>query len=137
MTEVERTVDFDADADEVWDALVDDSLLEEWFGGAVDLELRPGGALRVTSGTDVREGVVEVVEPERRLHFTWTGDESRPPSTVELELEPGDSGCTLHVRESLVDDVEVVPVAPMAPAFPIGFQPPVAHRAGEALALAR
>jgi uncharacterized protein YndB with AHSA1/START domain len=54
MAEVERTVQFDADAAEVWDALTDAELLEEWFEGEIDLDLRPGGALHVTVGDDHR-----------------------------------------------------------------------------------
>jgi uncharacterized protein YndB with AHSA1/START domain len=130
MTEVERTVQFEVDADEVWDALTDATLLAEWFEGTVDLELRPGGALEVVSGDDVRRAVVEVVDAPHRLTFTWSGDHTHPGSTVELELEPCEDGCTLHVREALVDAVGPTP-------FPVGFQPPAAYRRGEALALAR
>jgi uncharacterized protein YndB with AHSA1/START domain len=128
MTEVERTVEFEAAPDEVWDALVDDALLSEWFDGDVELDLRPGGTLRVGTDHGVREALVEDVERDRRLSFTWPGDVDRPPSTVELVLEPSDDGCTLHVRESLVEAPAPVP-------FPIGFQPPAPG--GAALALAR
>jgi uncharacterized protein YndB with AHSA1/START domain len=131
MAAVERTASFDADEAEVWEALVDGALLGEWFDGAVDVDLRPGGALRVTSGDGVREAVVEEIDAPRRLSFTWSPDDARPGSTVELELEPTADGCTLHVREALLDDL----VAPAA--FPIGFQPPPAYRTGEARALAR
>jgi uncharacterized protein YndB with AHSA1/START domain len=130
MTEVERTVRFAADATELWDAMIDAALLEEWFGGDVSIDLRPGGALRVVSDAAVREAVVDDVDPARRLAFTWSSDDGGPGSTVEIELEPFDDGCALHVREVLVEGA-----APNA--FPIGFQPPPAYRTGEALALAR
>ncbi len=130
MTEVERTVELEADADEVWDAITDAALLDEWFDGDVDVDLQPGGTLRVTSGAGVREGTVGDVDPPHRLTFTWHGDGDRPESTVELELEPAPDGCRLRVREALVD--ELAPVA-----FPIGFQPPPRYRTGEARALAR
>jgi uncharacterized protein YndB with AHSA1/START domain len=130
MTEIERTVELDAGADEVWDALTDAALLDVWIDGDVDLELRPGGALRVTSGDDVREGVVDDVDVPHRLSFTWTGDDARPGSTVEFVLEPAPGGCRLRVREALVDLDEPVP-------FPIGFQPPPRYRTGGTLALAR
>jgi uncharacterized protein YndB with AHSA1/START domain len=130
MTEVERTVDLDAAADEVWDALTDAALLDEWFDGDVDLDLRPGGAMRVTSGDGVREAVVDDVDAPHRLTFTWTGDDEHLGSTVEFVLEPSPGGCRLRVREALVDVFEPA-------AFPIGFQPPPRYRTGEALALAR
>jgi uncharacterized protein YndB with AHSA1/START domain len=134
MGEVERRVDFDAGADEVWDALTDEDLLGEWFDGRVALRLEPGGVLRVEGDDGVREARVETVEPARRLTFTWFADEGAPASTVELELCPQAGGCTLHVRERLVDEA----ADPIAEPFPIGFRAPVrAPRQGDALALAR
>jgi uncharacterized protein YndB with AHSA1/START domain len=130
MAEIDRTVQFEADADEVWGALTDSALLDEWFDGAVDIELCPGGALRVTSGDDVREAVVHDVDPPRRLSFTWRAHDDYPASTVELELETCEDGCRLRVREERIDVVE-------RSRFPVGFQPPPAYRTGEALALAR
>jgi uncharacterized protein YndB with AHSA1/START domain len=132
MTEVERTVELDAGADEVWDALTDAALLDEWFDGAVDVDLQPGGALRVTTRDHVREGVVEDVDAPHRLTFTWADDDEQPGSTVEFVLEPLPGGCRLRVREALIDVF-----TPRA--FPIGFQPPPRYRTrtGEARALAR
>jgi uncharacterized protein YndB with AHSA1/START domain len=129
MTEVERTTQFDVDADDVWDALVDETLLAEWFGGDVSLDLRPGGTLRVTTERGVRDAVVDDVDAPTHFSFTWIGERGQPTSQVDVELERGLEGCRLRVREVLV----------LQPAFPIGFQPPRARsqRHGKALALAR
>jgi uncharacterized protein YndB with AHSA1/START domain len=142
--DVQRSMTFPVSVDELWDAICDETLLEEWFAGTVEADIRPGGTLRVTDGDGVRNAVVETVEPQRRLRFTWTDDPASPASTVELELEPCDDGCELHVRESLpevADQSDELEVIAIAPALPIGFQPPAppaAMRAGgTARALAR
>lgn len=134
MTEIERSLHVPAPPDAVWDALADPELLGEWFGGDVDVDLRGGGTLRVAGADGVsRHAVVETVEPGRRLSFTWADDDGRPPSSVEIDLEPVEGGCDVHVREVLLEAPDPGP-APVP--FPIGFQAP-AHPAGDARALAR
>lgn len=97
-TTLERTVDVPADADAVWDEIIDGSWL-----GADELDARPGGVVHVDDESGVRFGVVEEVEPARRLTFWWAGDDDAPPSYVELVLEPLGDGTRIRVRESLVD----------------------------------
>jgi uncharacterized protein YndB with AHSA1/START domain len=147
---VERSLQFPAGAAEVWDALCDPALLADWFGGDVVLDLRPGGAL-VVGGPDgsERRAAIDDVSPPDRLAFTWEGDDQRPASTVAIELEPNAGGCTVRVRETLVEvegEGEVEGLLPRAHAderVAIGFQPPArpadgsGTRRGEALALAR
>jgi uncharacterized protein YndB with AHSA1/START domain len=127
MTEVERTAHFPVPAAELWEALTDAALLAEWFGGAViDIDLRPGGTMRFVDGDYTRTAVVEEVDPDRRLAFTWSDDNEAAGSRVEIdviELDEGES--ELRVREALVgdiDDLEMLEVA--VERFPIGFQPP-------------
>ncbi len=90
--DIERTIDLPADADAVWEEVVDGS----WFG-VDDLDASPGGRVQ---GPD-RQGVVEDVEPGQRLTFWWTGEDA-PPSFVEITLEPIDVGTRVTVREVLV-----------------------------------
>jgi uncharacterized protein YndB with AHSA1/START domain len=135
MTEVERTERFPIDADGLWEALTDPELLREWFapsdGGTVDIDLQPGGTMRFGEGERARTAVVEEVEDGRRLAFTWN-DDSAGVSRVEIDVTDVDGGSELHVRESLLEEVEVVEVdrdlhdedeIAFVP-FPIGFQPP-------------
>jgi uncharacterized protein YndB with AHSA1/START domain len=132
-TEVERSVALPAPPEDVWDAIVDPDLLGEWFGGTVEVDLEPGGELRVSddAGTDGRRAVVETVDAPTRLTFTWVDD--GPPSTVEITLVPNDDGCEVRVTERLL---EVAPAPASVPApFPVGFQGPA--RPAEARALAR
>src|SRR5437764_14544219 len=103
---------------ELWDVLSDTALLGVWFDGEVALDLRSGGALIVTGADgETRAAVIDEVAAPRRLAFTWQGDGAVPASTVEIELEPGEGGCGLRIRETLIEVPEPVP-------FPIGFQPP-------------
>src|SRR5690348_15792766 len=111
MTEVERTERYPVLADELWEALTDPALLEEWFGsgagaGDTDVDLRPGGTMRFGDGYDSRTALVEEVDPGRRLSFILSDGEG-PGSRVEIdvvELEDGES--ELRVREALVDEID-------------------------------
>src|SRR5450631_424895 len=75
--QIERDLRLPAPTPEVWAALTDPALLEQWLADEVELHLRPGGDARFRSGAIVREGWVEEVLPPRsetgsgRLAFWW------------------------------------------------------------------
>ncbi len=105
--QIERDLHLAAPTSEVWDALTDPALLEQWLADeVVELNLRPGGDARFRSGDVVREGWVEEVLPPRsengsgRLAFWWAvGDE--PASRVEIRLTPlRGAGTLVRVVES-------------------------------------
>lgn len=107
---IERTVELPASAGEVWAELTEPDRLSAWFGARVDLELRPGGRVSVVAPDgSQRLGVVETVEPARRLAFRWApfsraadGTPAlRPPGRVEFVLEARDDGTLLAVTETL------------------------------------
>jgi uncharacterized protein YndB with AHSA1/START domain len=106
--EVERTVDLPATTDDVWEEVV----AGDWLGDDVEIDPRPGGALRV----DEKVGIVEHADAPRRLSFWWTepsGDGS--PSRVDLELLPLDAGTRLRVRESRPElDIRAAARGPVA-----------------------
>lgn len=97
---VERSIELPVEADEVWEALVDDELLSDWLGDDVSLDPEPGGVLDVREGGEHRVGVVERVEPGRHLGLRWW-PESRPDETseVDLVLVPVTTGTRLTVIE--------------------------------------
>jgi uncharacterized protein YndB with AHSA1/START domain len=102
VARVERSVVLDSDVERVWDAVVDDA--SSWFGGDVDIDARPGGAVTVRDEDGERRGTVEVCEPQRSLAFrVWTSPLDGPMegSRVEIHLEPlDDSHTALTVVET-------------------------------------
>ena len=100
--EVRREVELEAAPEEVWRALVDPGLLEEWLADEVEMEPIPGSPARFRSGGEEREGTVLRVEAEHRLAFTW----SRPgeaPSEVELTIDAvGERARLVVVERALV-----------------------------------
>lgn len=95
--EIKREIELPSPPDEVWRALTDEDELEEWFANDVELDPRPGGegVFRWDDGEE-RHALVEEVDPERRLAFTW--DDGR----VEIELEETPAGTRVTVVESPV-----------------------------------
>lgn len=93
---VRREIMLPSEPGEVWSALTEAERLEEWFASDVELDPVPGGEgiFRWGDGEE-RQAVVEEVDPERRLAFTW--EESR----VVIELEPAEDGTRLVVTETL------------------------------------
>ena len=95
---VERTIELAAPAEQVWEEL------PVLLGDDARLVAEPGAPLRVDGPGGDRYGVIEDVEPARRLTFWWTaveGDDA--PSYVEIDLEPCPVGTLLRVRERRVD----------------------------------
>ena len=93
----------DAPPDAVFAYFVDPARYRRWKGEDAELDARPGGAYRVRMprGGTVR-GEYTVVEPPRRLVFTWgwEGDEAVPPgsTTVEVTLEPDGDATVVRLR---------------------------------------
>jgi uncharacterized protein YndB with AHSA1/START domain len=89
-----------AKPDEVFPYLTDAALMVRWMGDWVDLDPEPGGTFAVDfEGVPVR-GEYRVVEPPRRVVFTWGAPGSAVPpgsSTVEITLEPDGDGTLLQL----------------------------------------
>jgi uncharacterized protein YndB with AHSA1/START domain len=62
--------------EKVWLAVTAPEHLGAWFPSPVELDLRPGGAMRFTAfaGDAAADGTVEEVEPPRLLVFSWGED---------------------------------------------------------------
>jgi uncharacterized protein YndB with AHSA1/START domain len=109
---VEREVELGATPDDVWSALTEPARLEEWLGGDVDVDVRPGGTGTLVDPDGRRHAVlVEDVVPGHRLGLWWWpddgGDGDEPASAVSFELEPLDAG-----RRTLLRIVERPALAP-------------------------
>jgi uncharacterized protein YndB with AHSA1/START domain len=111
---IERTVELAHPPARVWAALTTAEGLGSWFGQEADIDLRPGGAARMswTDGYTVQMRVERVEEPSV-FGFTWQIKglpEDDPRRTyVEFTLEPDGAGTRLTVVETgfaqLPDDV--------------------------------
>ena len=97
--EIEREIVVPASADEVWEALTEPDLLEEWFATEVDLDAQPGGSgvFRWGNGEE-RRAVVREAEPGERLVLEWEDE-----GEVVLELEEVEGGTRVHVVERAPD----------------------------------
>jgi len=98
---LERTVDVDLSASEVWELLVDDEERAAWFGGPTELDAVPGGDAEFTDPDGTRRrAVVDEVAPGRLLSWTWwpeDGDGAMSQVTIELRPLPG--GTQVEVTE--------------------------------------
>jgi uncharacterized protein YndB with AHSA1/START domain len=90
--EVEREIELPAEPDEAWESVVDG----EWLGGEAEIDLVPGGDLRIGD----REGWVEEVEPGERLSFWWRLPDQEVATRVEITLTETDEGTLIRVVET-------------------------------------
>ena len=99
---VEQTIDLDAPAADVWEAVTEPDALAHWLGADVQLDLVVTGTGRVVEhdGT-VREVLVTDVEPGRRVAWHWWSDDGEL-SSVELTLEPLVDATRVRVVEILL-----------------------------------
>jgi uncharacterized protein YndB with AHSA1/START domain len=97
---VEREIMLPVPAAAVWTALTEADALEQWFGGRVAIDPRPGGAVSV-SGARERRGIVEVADEPRRLAFTWwpAGSGGDEATTVLIELVEAGGSTAVRVTE--------------------------------------
>ena len=89
MPVVNREVVLPVPRERAWELVTDPAELETWLADDVEFSPEEGAPLRI----DDREGVVEHVEDEQRIVFTW-GD-----SMVEWVLEDHLAGTRFVVTE--------------------------------------
>ena len=102
---IERTIEVAHTSDRVWTALTTAEGLASWFGQTATIDLRPGGAARMTwdDGHEV-DMRVERVEQPSVFGFTWqmggVPDDDPRRTYVEFTLEPLATGTRLTVVET-------------------------------------
>jgi uncharacterized protein YndB with AHSA1/START domain len=102
---IERVVEIAHPPAKVWAALTTAEGLASWFGDQATIDLRPGGAARMTFGSGhVAEMRVERVEEPTVFGFTWhiyglPADDPRR-TYVEFTLAPAGQGTRLIMVES-------------------------------------
>ena len=110
MSERERTIvevstRVDAPPEVVFSYLVDPERYARWMGASAELDPQPGGGYRVTMPIGVHAaGEYRVVDPPRRLVFTfgWEENEDVPTGSTEVEitLEPDGDATVVRLRHS-------------------------------------
>ena len=97
---------------EAWRWWTEPALLVRWMGSVAEVDLRPGGAIRIAYGNGaVMAGELVTLDPPRRLDFTWGWEDPaevvRPgESRVEVVFEPVDGGTRVVVRHHDLPDGE-------------------------------
>ena len=97
---------------EAWRWWTDPALLVRWMGSVAEVDLRPGGAIRIAYGNGaVMAGELVTLDPPRRLVFTWGWEDRaeivRPgQSEVEVAFEPVDGGTRVLFRHHDLPDGE-------------------------------
>jgi uncharacterized protein YndB with AHSA1/START domain len=103
---IERVVEIAHPPTKVWTALTTAEGLGSWFGDEATIDLRPGGAARMTWNEEgyVANMRVERVEEPTVFGFTWTiyglPEEDPRRTYVEFTLEPVGAGTRLTVVET-------------------------------------
>ena len=100
---IQREIDLDVSTRELWHLVADPEQLASWLGDAAEIDLRPGGRGRVDDGGIQREVLIERVEPNHGLAFTWwEHDDPSAASRVVFEIQPApDGGSRLSITETL------------------------------------
>lgn len=101
MTAIRIVRDYPHPPAKVWRVLTDPALIALWAMRPEGFEARVGNKSRFVAEPNPRwRGYVEVevleVEPQRRLRYSWCGDDSGATTTVTYELEPTPAGTRLH-----------------------------------------
>jgi uncharacterized protein YndB with AHSA1/START domain len=95
------SVRIEAAPDDIFPYLTRAELMVRWMGDWAELDATPGGKLVIDiNGVPIR-GEFIVVEPPRRVVFSWgvAGSDVLAPSstTVEIELRPDGTGTVLEL----------------------------------------
>ena len=97
--EVVRSVDLDADVDEVWSAVCEP---DGWLADEGQLDVREGGEGLLVDAGVARRAVVEEVRPGEHLVYRWwkDGGDGADTSRVEIRVVPAGPTTRVIVRET-------------------------------------
>jgi uncharacterized protein YndB with AHSA1/START domain len=115
---IERT--FDAPVERVFDAWTSEEVLRRWLYGmpgwqtpTAEVDLRVGGTIRIVMRDTVggaesgATGEYTVVDPPRRLVFTWVWDDQPDlPQLIELEFSERNGRTTVRMTNSSIPSDE-------------------------------
>ena len=90
---------------EVWSALVDTLIIDEWGGGPSQMDDKVGTKFQLWGG-DIHGKNLEVIK-EKKLVQEWFGGDWPKPSVVTFILKVQDNKTILELEQSNVPDEEV------------------------------
>ena len=93
MSCVTREIVLPVPRERAWELVTEEDELREWLADDVEFEAEEGAPIHA----DDRDGVIEVVEAEERIVFTWGG------SRVEWRLDDHPGGTRVTVTEERHD----------------------------------
>jgi uncharacterized protein YndB with AHSA1/START domain len=103
---LEKELFIKATPERVFQALTEKEDLERWFVKKAEVDLRPGGAIRLEWAPDAVEiGKILVLEPPHRLSYTWEALEPSP-TTITLELTAENDGTRLRLIHTGIGEGE-------------------------------
>jgi uncharacterized protein YndB with AHSA1/START domain len=103
---LEKELFINATPERVFQALTQKEDLERWFVQKAEVDLRPGGAIRLEWAPDAVEiGKILVFEPPHRLSYTWEALEPSP-TTITFELTAENDGTRLHLIHTGIGEGE-------------------------------
>jgi uncharacterized protein YndB with AHSA1/START domain len=106
---IERETFIKAPAERVWAVITEPAHVGNWFspGGPAEIDLRPGGIMRLDHGEyGVFPTLIVTVDPPRHFAYRWASAFPGEPATaenstlVEFFLEPAADGTRLRMTES-------------------------------------
>ena len=103
---LEKELFIKATPQRVFQALTEKADLERWFVKKAEVDLRPGGAIRLEWAPDAVEiGKILVCEPPSRLSYTW--ETFGPgPTTITFELTAENDGTRLRLTHTGIGEGE-------------------------------
>ena len=95
MSCVTREIVLPVPRERAWELVTEEDELREWLADDVEFEAEEGAPIHA----DERDGIIELVEAEERIVFTWGG------SRVEWRLDDDPGGTRFTVTEERHDTV--------------------------------
>ena len=104
MKKLKQTYHIKAPVKQVWQALTDPKMIDDWGGGPVKMEARIGTEFELWGG-DIHGTNTKMVK-EKELVQEWFGGDWPEPSVVTFTLEPEAEGTKIVLMHEKVPDSE-------------------------------
>ena len=104
MKSIKKVYEISSKIEDVWNALVDPTVIDKWGGGPSKMNDTVGTDFELWNG-DIYGKNLEVVK-EKKLVQEWYGGDWPKPSILTFTLKPGESEVILELEQIDVPDDE-------------------------------